>query len=354
MTVFNKDSLSKSDLTRLIKDKALELGYALVGITSAEPFEGYREEVESRPGSEWLVQADKMPYQGADPRDVMSSAKSIICLVEDYSKKSYPEKLVKSFGRCYLARCYVPKPESINGLRRAQFVQFLKDLGIGVDESGLLRIPERYAAARAGVVTYGGNNFAYAEGCGSFVIVIGIIVDVELDYDEPTVKRPCPPDCNRCVEACPTGALYEKGKLNTHKCMLMMEIGPQPIPEEMRPKLGTSIHGCDLCQEACPRNKKVLENPPLKDPFLERLAEEFDLEKVLLLDDGYYERVIYPIAYNYIPYEARWMFQRNAAIALGNSGDPSHLPALRRAREECPDEVLEYVDWAIVQLEEQE
>lgn len=236
----------------------------------------------------------------------------------------------------------------MNGLGRAQFITFLKSLGIGIDESGMMRLPERIAAARSGLVTFGANTFAYSKKAGSFVVLSAFLIDVELEFDEPTIKRPCPPDCRNCVEACPTGALFAPGKLNPTKCLLAMQVRPAVIDEEKRVQMGSSIHGCDRCQEVCVRNKAIFEKAKRKDPFLERLAEEFDLEKILLLDDAYYERVVYPIMYNYIT--EPWLFQRNAAIALGNTKDPRHLPALNKAKKCCPDEVQEYLDWAITQV----
>ena len=348
MTVFNRQSCSKSELTKIIKDKALELGYVDVGITTTEPFKGYREEMETRPNYDRWINNPVGPYAGADPKEVMPGVKSIICAVYDFSKTAYPDKLAKSVGRVYLGRGYVPKPESLNGYRRSKFIEFLKDLGIQVDESGPYRIPDRYAGARAGVVTYGENNLVYGKGCGSLVVMLSFLVDVELEYDTQTIRCACPALCSTCVAACPTGALYAPGKLDPTKCMLAMQISPAIIDEEYREKMGLHIHGCDVCQEVFLRNEPIILKAKQKEPFLERLAEEFDLEKILLLDDAYYERVVYPIMYNYIT--ERWLFQRNAAIALGNTGDASHLPALHQAKEICPPEVQDYIDWAIERL----
>lgn len=114
---------------------------------------------------------------------------------------------------------------------------------------------------------------------------------------------------------------------------------------EVRDKAGTSIHGCDICQAVCPRNKKVAAQANRRDYFLELLAEDFDLEKVLLLTPDYYEKVIYPIAYNYI--RKLELFQRNAAIALGNTGDRAHVPALIRALETCKPRVQGAAAWAL-------
>ena len=72
---------------------------------------------------------------------------------------------------------------------------------------------------------------------------------------------------------------------------------------------------------------------------------------MLVLEDAYYDAVVQPIMYNYI--KDRDIFRRNAAVALGNTGDAGHLPALRQAREvaESPD-VLKAIDWAIDRLVE--
>jgi epoxyqueuosine reductase len=148
-----------------------------------------------------------------------------------------------------------------------------------------VKIPEREAAARVGIATFGENNFAYIEEAGSFVIFTSVLVDTELDYDTPTVKRPCPPNCHLCIESCPTGAIIRPGELEPRKCISFNNWFTQDgfaynvtthIPHEIREKMGVHIHGCDVCQEVCPRNRKVLSEASFKDNFLERLAGKFD------------------------------------------------------------------------------
>lgn len=337
--------MDKKVLTSKIKRKTLELGFAKVGITNAENFPEYIEEVFNRaPGYDEWVSRPKSMVAGARPRQYMPEAKSIICAVYDYSDINYPEKLTASIGRAYLSRSYTPLPDTICGMRAQALQDYLTKLGCKVDDSGTT-LPLRIACARAGTITYGRNNFAYADGCGSFIILYAYLVDTELVYDEPTVTCKCPPNCHKCIDACPTGALYAPGKLIPQKCLLYSHMREKPVPEEIRVVNGTYIHGCDCCQTVCPRNQAPLKKAIKKDPFLEQLATEFDLEKVLFMDDEYYERVVRPIMYNYI--RKPEIFRRNAAIALGNTGNPQHIPALKMALDTGEPMVREAAAWAL-------
>jgi len=81
------------------------------------------------------------------------------------------------------------------------------------------------------------------------------------------------------------------------------------------------------------------------DPFLVRLAEDFSLRKMLEMPDPFFEQTVRPIMYNYI--NDKKYFQRNAAIALGNTGDPGQIPTLGRAMENAEELVRGYAAWAL-------
>ena len=131
--------------------------------------------------------------------------------------------------------------------------------------------------------------------------------------------------------------------------MLFNNINTIEISSEQRENMGTRIHGCDICQKACPRNRKILENASRRDYFLEELDKNFDIEKVFLMDEKYYKDVIYPIMHNYI--KDMDYFRRNAAIAMGNSGDISYIPTLKKALNSKNEQVRDTVQWAIEKLE---
>ena len=340
-------------LTDDIKDFALDLGYSNVGITTVEGFPEYADELKKRYDQySFYIDSGSKPLDWTEPKNVMPSARSIIAVIYDCSKESYPEKFIGKVGRHYLARAYIAPRYRINGSRRQLMRDFLEknDCEVKVARA----IPERPAAARSGAVTYGKNTFVYADGIGSFILVTTFVVDAELQYDEPTWKVDCPPNCTACIDACPTGALYEPLKMNPRRCIAFncfVTIDGLPggcssyIPPDIREKMGTWVHGCDICEQVCPRNQKRLKAKLPVNEFVAKKAGEFELTKMLNMSDEYCQKVVYPLMYNYIT-EKKY-FQRNAAIALGNIGDPAFIPDLAQAMEDPEDLVRAYAAWAL-------
>ena len=336
-----------------IWDFALDLGYSKVGITTADGFPDHIAELNSRRDMyQWYIESTFQPVAGADPTKVMPSAKSIIAVVYDISRESFPGKPVGRIGRHYQARCCLTPHHRIHGARRQLMREFLEKNGCNVAQR--LVVPERLAATRAGVTTYGKNTFAFAKAIGSFILVTAFIVDTRLDYDEPTFEVECPPGCTACMDACATGSLYEPLEMDPRRCIAFNTFMTQDgypggvtsyIPPDIREKMGTWIHGCDICQELCPRNQKRLKAKLPQNEFLTRVAQDFELTKLLNLSDEFYFKRVQPLMYNYI--RDKKYFQRNAAIALGNIGDPTYIPDLVQAMRDPEDLVRGYAAWAL-------
>ena len=340
-------------ITEEIKEFGLNLGYSKVGVTSADDFTEYAAELRSRGEMyDFFIKDARDPIRCASPRSSVPSARSIIVLVWDYATVDFPRELVGRVGRVYQARCYMPPAHYVNGMRFEAMMRFLQGKGMQATTATLL--PDRWAAARAGVTTFGKNNFAYADGIGSFIVIRTILVDATLDYDAPTLESKCPAGCTRCVDSCPSKALYAPYKLNPRLCLAFnaWKTMKNPafgitdsIPRELRPHMGGQVHGCDICQEACPRNQGKLRAKYPEDAFLTRIAADFDLVKLLHLDDEFYKARVEPIMYNYI--REKRFFQRNAAVAIGNSGNAAYLPELRKELAHPDETVREHVAWAI-------
>ena len=176
--------MDKKQLTKKIKMEALNLGFSKIGITTADDFGEYEQELNSRPDyAPWInTPATEYLLDGCRPKTFYPEGKSIICAVYGFSDIIFPEELTPYVGRAYLSRSYRPLAESSCGMRLNAFKRYIKSLGISVYE-GAVTVPERMACARAGIITYGKNNFAYTEKDGSFIILYTLVVNATLEYD---------------------------------------------------------------------------------------------------------------------------------------------------------------------------
>jgi len=120
-----------------------------------------------------------------------------------------------------------------------------------------------------------------------------------------------------------------------------------PVPEELRSGLGEWVFGCDVCQEVCPWNRKA---PAMPEPALQPRPELASLNLLALLQLNQEE---FEETFGSTPLErsGRAGLLRNAALVLGNRGDPTALPALRQALNDPEPLVREAARWAIEQIE---
>jgi len=341
-------------LTPLIKEKALELGFVAVGVATADPFALYGAELARRPEMyEWSKTLSQKASvkdldlsRFIDPSRFIPEVKSIIVVTDSYFEEDFPSSLVGKIGRCYLKGLFCPE-ETLHSRRRKEFKKFLQEMGMGVVYGPA---PARMAGARAGVTNYGKICFAFANeaaGKSSWVVNEPFLVDRELEPDEPTMKVGCPENCQKCLEACPTGALYAPLKMDPRKCIAYLSyFHDGEIPRSLRPKMGTWVYGCDGCQEVCPRNKRWMEKEkPMNQTLLAR-AKHFHLSILLSMSPEHFEQRVWPLLY-YIRKENRKLWQRNAAIALGNQGDPDAIPHLLAALEDSEPLARAHVAWAL-------
>ena len=113
-------------------------------------------------------------------------------------------------------------------------------------------------ARRAGLGWIGRNTLLVNPRLGSYCFIGVIISDFEPSgYSLPEERDFCG-TCNRCVEACPTGALSSR-EVNANLCISYNTIERKDeIPLEIKEKMGQRFFGCDACQEVCPWNGKAV------------------------------------------------------------------------------------------------
>ena len=345
--------------TEDIKDYALDLGYIAVGVTAAEPFPMYARALEERlQDYDWAIGSGIRLDRTANPRDRLPEARSIIVAVYDYFREHFPHNLVGKVGRFYQSRSYIEPPTRIGGARVQLMRQFLEARGMKAGRWYMISsgVPDRLAAVRAGLGTIGRNTFFCLPGTGSFVMIHTFIVDAELEYDSPAEGTHCPKNCRKCIEACPASAIVSDFRINPRRCFTYNHVvnvhgfrNTTPyIDPDIRSKMASWIHGCDLCQEACPRNHAKLKAVFPQSALLNEAAGYFTLPGVLKMDDITERKAVAPLLYTYM--REKKYFQRNAAVALGNSNDPEMVPFLAEALHDPEELVRAHAAWALGRL----
>ncbi|MBW2090978.1 MAG: epoxyqueuosine reductase [Deltaproteobacteria bacterium] len=339
-------------LKQRIKEKALDLGFEDIGFTGVEPLDLYIQEVESRPEMyNWVMTENFNLKRGATLSQKHPWAKSLVVLIRNYYHRRFPAQLTGKIGRCY--QVDERKERGIEHQRMVDFFDFLKFHGIRFyfDEE----TPARMSAARAGIVTYGKNCFVYARKSmlgASWLESIPILLDAEIEPDEPSIEIGCPTWCkNACIAACPTGALYSPKKMNPFRCIAFNSYyGSGITPMDLREPMGTWVYGCDRCQEVCPRNQAwINQDLPKNQPLTDR-ASDFQLDVLLRMDEDHYVNKVWPLTF-YISRKNIAKWQMNAARALGNLGDRFYVPVLIESLNENADETVRGMSaWALGRL----
>jgi epoxyqueuosine reductase len=218
-----------------------------------------------------------------------------------------------------------------------------------VDTAPLL---ERDAAELAGLGFIGKNTLLIAPGQGSGILLGSLVTDVELSsLREPelrVVQEGCG-TCRACLDACPTGAFSEEYVLDARRCISYLTIElVGPIPRELRALIGVRVFGCDACQTVCPFNQTKRAEPAAPDLTTKPIWNARTLVDLLFLGSAQYRALVRGTA---LRRTFRVQLSRNAAVALGNSGDPAAVAPLFQAAQEHPFELVrEHATWALGEL----
>jgi epoxyqueuosine reductase len=331
-------------LERTIKHWAHELGFELAGIAAATPadtFDRFRA---------WLDEgfAGEMTYlhQYAEahrhPAAVLPEVRSVVMLAMNYKPEEERATTVGKVARYARGLDYHDVlRQRLNELlaRIRTEVPACRGRGV-VDTAPLL---ERDFARRAGLGWFGKNTMLLNKRLGSYFFLAALLLDLELAPDPPQETSHCG-TCTACLDACPTQAFVGPGLLDARRCISYLTIELKgPVPEDLRPGLGDWLFGCDVCQEVCPWNRKA---PAGNEPAFAggpELAAVDAVELLGLSEEAFRHRFRTTPLWR----PRRRGLVRNAALVLGNRGDPAALPALRRALEDPEPLVRDAAQWAI-------
>jgi epoxyqueuosine reductase len=147
---------------------------------------------------------------------------------------------------------------------------------ICVDSAPIL---EKSFAVSSGIGFIGKNNMLIIPGHGSYFYLAEILTTANLASPSVNPMENQCGACQRCMDACPTGALEKPFYMDASKCISYLTIEYKGgTKRDLGRKMGNCFFGCDRCQEVCPFNgdeaSMQVQLPPV-DVFLEMKEKEF-------------------------------------------------------------------------------
>jgi epoxyqueuosine reductase len=266
---------------------------------------------------------------------------------------------------------------------------------------------ERTLAAEAGVGWIGKNTCLINQQLGSWLLLAVVVTDLPVELTEAEkeqarevggARAASTPDeltvihsfsllsndscgtCTRCIDACPTGALLGSKSPNASRTMdasrciaYLTSEKKGAIDPSLRAPMGRHVFGCDICQDVCPWNSKLLRNQQSKPsdeapgnppgetlrtgvPSIPRPARNGwesmqprpelihpALDWLAAMDAPQFRR-----SFKGSPLErtGRKRLLRNVAIAMGNSGEARFLPQLETWAAGDDPVLADAADWA--------
>jgi epoxyqueuosine reductase len=333
------------DPARAIAAAAAELGFARCGFSAIEPLP------RERFLRDWLAEgrAGEMTYlwrhfRGRlDPRLLVRGARSVVTVAFPYPPPPPPPRDWRADLRGRIAAYARGRDyHDVVGALLRRLAVSIRDIVPGsearpyVDTGPVL---EREWGRRGGLGWFGRNTMLLDRHIGSWFFLAEVVTSIDLPDSEPSAEH-CG-TCRRCVDDCPTDAIGPNYRIDPRRCISYLTIEHRgAIPHDLRPSLGNWIFGCDVCQDVCPWNAD-LPSPGDFDLLNPRLTD------VMSLDPAAFRARFTGSA---IMRTRRRGLLRNAAIALGNSGNRDAVPALDRALADPEPLVRGHAAWALGRL----
>jgi epoxyqueuosine reductase len=340
-------------LAMRLKAEARRLGFVACGITGADTTPRTADRlirwIADGCHGDMIWMAERASQRG-NPRGLWPEVQSVIALGMSYAPGHDPLSLANARDRGVIS-VYAQGADYHDVVKRA--LKALARWLVGEVEHAELKVfvdtapvMEKPLAEAAGLGWQGKHTNLVSRSDGSWLFLGAIYTTLALPMDNPGTDR-CG-SCMACQAACPTQAFPAPYRLDARRCVSYLTIEHKgPIPLEFRRAMGNRIYGCDDCLAVCPWNKfadaahrqmKFLPRAELAAP---RLAD------LLMLDDPAFRGLF---AGSPIKRIGRARFLRNVAIAAGNSGDTTLVPALQNLLADLDPVVAEAASWAIAEL----
>ncbi|MGP4042451.1 tRNA epoxyqueuosine(34) reductase QueG [Gracilibacillus sp. D59] len=331
-----------------------EIGIDKIGFASTEPFTEFKSRLEEQQELGYASGFEKgTNEERTEPERLMQGAESIIAIALAYPTKIKDEpKSVKGDRRGFFARAswgtdyHIVLKEKLDKL-----ASFLQEKVPGFQYSSMVdtgELSDRAVAERAGIGFSGSNTLIISPEYGSYMYLGEMITNIPFSADQP-LEDGCG-TCTKCIDACPTGALVEPGRLNAQQCLAFLTQTKDFMPEDHRTKLGNYIYGYETCQVVCPYNKGVdFHNHEEFEPDPELVKPR--LVDLLSVSNREFKDKFGKMAGSW---RGKKPLQRNAILALAHYKEASAVDKLIELMNDDPRPVIRgTAAWAIGKIGEE-
>ncbi|TXH20180.1 MAG: tRNA epoxyqueuosine(34) reductase QueG [Chitinophagaceae bacterium] len=241
-----------------IKQISKDLGFDYCGIAKAEKLDE-----DARRLEQWLSKSRHGHLQylernfdlRTDPTLLVPGAKSVITLLLNY----YPSEKQNTNSPKISKYAYGIDYHFVIRDKLNQFLaRITEEIGT-IDGRGFVDsapVLEKSWAQRSGLGWVGKNGLLITKSSGSFFFLATLIIDMELEYDDPFAKDFCG-TCTKCIDACPTNAILPNKEIQANQCIsyFTIEIKDEIMPYTQKENFKNWMFGCDICQDVCPWNR---------------------------------------------------------------------------------------------------
>ncbi len=345
------ETINTLDAKARILARAHEIGFDLIGVADAAPFLDAAATFKDRRDRGYLAgwnYPDEIIETNCRPSRSLTGAQSIICTATSYYCDVQPHNPNAGGLRGAISNyAWGQDYHKVIGRRLAALARFIhSEFGAAclpcVDTGPLV---DRAAAVRAGLGWFGKNGNVLTKEFGSYVFLAELITTLHLEPDQP-MQANCG-QCVECVAHCPTGAILPDGAVDARRCISDLTQAKGFIPLQWRKAIGNRLWGCDSCQTICPVNeRKAAARHPEFSP-LPQIGTSMDLVSILHMTKAQFRNWFGPTA---MAWRGKAVLQRNAAVALGNSGEPRAVAPLVAALRDRKPVVRGHAAWALGEL----
>jgi epoxyqueuosine reductase len=329
-----------SSTKEMIKAEAIRLGFSFVGFSKPERtphFSKFEEWVQmgNHEGLDFLSKKYVLDARN-NPSILLENARTVITvgiayqpnLAESFSQVNNGQGIIASYA-CLPDYHHLLKEKAKELIGFIAKLQNSKIKSVFFVDSG--PVMEKDFAYTSGLGWIGKNSLFLSPTFGSYCLLGCLFLDIELSPNKPVNDDLCR-NCEVCIQACPTNAIYQNKTINSDRCISFLTTKYKgEIDGYLSNKIGNRVFGCDVCQTVCPlnsinRNNDLIQQIEIK-PIINK---KINLVSELFMDDKEYLFKYFLTTIAKFPHE---LFLRNIIIAIGNSNIKEFLIPLSRMLE---------------------